>query len=331
MRRESAIGLVAIVVVAAIVAAILLTRGGGTPTPPAAEKVEPQSQAATPPAPPAPARPLGPSFDIVRVDPSGGAVLAGRAGPGDEVTVLDGGKEVGHVTADSRGNWVLVPDQPLTPGQRELSLSAKSPDGTVAKSDGIVAMLVPERAASGAAAASEPESKAEAPVAVLLPNEGAARPLQLPPLKNGQHLSLDTIEYGASGAMTLQGRSEPGAAIEAFLDAKPLGQATADAKGVWSITGGDEVPPGHYQLKLEAQEGGKKIAQLVTPFERAAVPKELAGEFVTVQPGNSLWRIARHSYGKGVLYIEIYQANKGEIHDPNLIYPGQRFAVPGKS
>jgi nucleoid-associated protein YgaU len=49
---------------------------------------------------------------------------------------------------------------------------------------------------------------------------------------------------------------------------------------------------------------------------------------VDIQPGNNLWRIAQHSYGDGLRYTEIYQANRTQIRDPNLIYPGQVFAVP---
>lgn len=49
---------------------------------------------------------------------------------------------------------------------------------------------------------------------------------------------------------------------------------------------------------------------------------------VTVQPGFTLWRIARENYGDGVLYVRVYAANKGQIRDPDLIYPGQVFTVP---
>ena len=47
-----------------------------------------------------------------------------------------------------------------------------------------------------------------------------------------------------------------------------------------------------------------------------------------VQPGNSLWRIARRSYGEGLRYTVIYEANKDHIRDPDLIYPGQVFVIP---
>ena len=45
-------------------------------------------------------------------------------------------------------------------------------------------------------------------------------------------------------------------------------------------------------------------------------------------PGNSLWRIARQVYGKGIQYVEIFEENKSLIKDPDLIYPGQIFNLP---
>src|SRR3954454_15644138 len=62
---------------------------------------------------PQPAAPVAPSFDIVKIGPSGTAGIAGRAEPGSKVTVRDGDKVIGEVTADRRGEWVLVPDQPI--------------------------------------------------------------------------------------------------------------------------------------------------------------------------------------------------------------------------
>jgi nucleoid-associated protein YgaU len=50
---------------------------------------------------------------------------------------------------------------------------------------------------------------------------------------------------------------------------------------------------------------------------------------VVIQPGNNLWRISRVIYGRGVEYTTIYDANKDQIRDPDLIYPGQIFATPG--
>lgn len=49
---------------------------------------------------------------------------------------------------------------------------------------------------------------------------------------------------------------------------------------------------------------------------------------VTVQPGFTLWGIAQERYGDGVMYVQVFEANRDKIKDPNLIYPGQVFSVP---
>lgn len=48
----------------------------------------------------------------------------------------------------------------------------------------------------------------------------------------------------------------------------------------------------------------------------------------TVVKGDCLWKIAKRFYGIGSRWTEIYNANKSKIKNPNLIYPGQVFAIP---
>ena len=49
---------------------------------------------------------------------------------------------------------------------------------------------------------------------------------------------------------------------------------------------------------------------------------------VTVQPGFTLWAIAKQNFGNGVMYVQVFEANKDKIKDPDLIYPGQVLSVP---
>jgi len=71
------------------------------------------------------------------------------------------------------------------------------------------------------------------------------------------------------------------------------------------------------------------VARLETPFSRAGFVLPGGDQaLVIVQPGNSLWRIARRVYGGGVEYVTIFQANRDQIRDPDLIYPGQIFVLP---
>jgi hypothetical protein len=48
----------------------------------------------------------------------------------------------------------------------------------------------------------------------------------------------------------------------------------------------------------------------------------------TVVSGDNLWNISKHFYGNGVFWTRIYNANRDQISNPNLIYPGQVFVIP---
>ena len=48
----------------------------------------------------------------------------------------------------------------------------------------------------------------------------------------------------------------------------------------------------------------------------------------TVSRGDNLWRISRRIYGEGTRYTVIYDANQGQIRNPDKIYPGQVFVLP---
>ena len=52
---------------------------------------------------------------------------------------------------------------------------------------------------------------------------------------------------------------------------------------------------------------------------------------MTVQPGNNLWTLARSTMVRACMYTQIFTANREQIRDPDLIYPGQIFAMPGRS
>ncbi len=101
---------------------------GESPSP-ASGQPKPQSEAK--PAESAPLKPTAvPSFDVVRIEPSGEGVIAGRAEPGWSVRVESGSTIVAETRADDQeGAWSIVLDKPLPSGD-SLSLRAISPDGT---------------------------------------------------------------------------------------------------------------------------------------------------------------------------------------------------------
>ena len=112
-----------------------------------------------------------------------------------------------------------------------------------------------------------------------------------------------------------------------------MGDATADPTGRWAFAPTAKMAPGDHRLRIDQLTATGQVAtRIEQPFQRAAISaKDIAeGQVVVVQPRQNLWRIARAAYGQGVRYTVIFEANRDQIRDPNLIFPGQVFTVPAK-
>lgn len=291
--------------------------------------------------PPPPRDPRDPSFDVVRLSRDGDTVIAGQAPPGAKVTVRDGDEVLGEVIADDRGEWVLLPETTLEPGSRRLRLEAETPDGEMRTSPDEVVVVVPERGTDVAGRPAETPAQEE-PLALLVPAEPAAegqapvatRVLQRPDLPGSIEtpagdLALDVIDYDAAGNLRLSGRGLAGADVLIYLDGGFIGGTGVDPAGLWTLVPDAAVDPGVYTLRLDQMVAGKVQARLELPFSRAAPITDFEGDsFIVVQPGNSLWRIARRTLGDGIRYSVIFEANADQIRDPDLIYPGQVFEIP---
>ncbi len=303
-----------------------------------------------------------PSFDVVRVNELGDAVIAGRAEPRSIVIIYDGDREIGRVAADSRGEWVFVSDRPLTPGQHEIGLLARSgPQSRL--SDQVVVLIAPEPRQDIAGQPSEGDPDREKPLALLVPRDeiGATTVLQSPTAtttadaadpqaagtgspaatsgtasaepgaSDGAPVSIDVVDYDEAGQLIVSGRSAPDSDVRLYLDNQFVGTARTESDGSFEVQPADPVEPGVYALRVdEVGPAGSVTARAETPFQRADAVSAAPPGFrqVVVQPGNSLWRLARRVYGEGIQYTVIYQANNSQIRNPDLIYPGQVFNVP---
>ncbi len=276
--------------------------------PPAAE---PQGTQAQTPAP------TLPSFDIVRVDRTGYAVIAGRASPNAKVTIYANDAPLAEATAGADGSWAISTETPLEAGAVELSLEMTAEDGGTIRSDQTIIIYVPQR-------------EGDRPLVLRTTPGGATEVLQ-EPRDDGVGmgpLSLETIDYDEQGAVIFSGRAEAGRVVQLFANGQFVGQTTATGDGRWRMTA--TMPPGVYTLHvIQLDENGRPAYAIELPFERANLSGvDLQDGKVVVQPGNSLWRIARRAYGRGIQYTIIYEANADQIRDPDLIYPGQIFEVP---
>jgi nucleoid-associated protein YgaU len=313
----------------------------------------PQASEAAPQSPAASRTPASsaPTFDVVRVNPQGNAVIAGRAEPRASVTVLDGGRPIGQATADQRGEWVLLPEKPLDPGGRQLSLSAKLPDSAeTLQSRDVVVLLVPEPAKD---VTGQPAAERSGALALSVPRDGTgpAALLQAPPASTGKlvassgnavpamaaaplppgSVTVDVVDYGADGRVNIGGHAPPNARIQIYLDNILIGHSLSSTEGRWGLTPDQPIRPGRYTMRADhVADDGRVHARAEIPFQMAdqAASSLPAGQNIVVQPGASLWRIARRTYGNGVRFSLIFEANQTQIRDPDMIYPGQIFTVP---
>jgi nucleoid-associated protein YgaU len=301
-----------------------------------------------------------PTFDIARIEPTGEAVIAGRAVPGATVELLRNGELHDQAVADQSGQFAMVPPR-LPPGTYDLTLRSKEPDGKLATSRQSVAVAL------------EPGPKDGPVVALMTPDKPTvvlSQPATSKPRAGA--VVVETVETEPGGKLHVSGRARPGAAVRLYLNESFVSSVTAGADGSFAVTINEGVVSGNYRVRLDEVESnsGTVRARAEVPFNvpdalvtasvptQATAPKrpetaaaqqpQLAATASTVPPdgnapsavvvpriatttvsrGDNLWRISRLTYGAGTRYAIIYKANREQIRNPNLIYPGQIFVVP---
>jgi nucleoid-associated protein YgaU len=343
-----------------------------------------------------------PNFDIVRAEPTGDMVMAGRAEPGWRVSVESGGQVVGSAVADAQGEWVITPDAPVRKGEHSLELKSQSPNGqqmlfskqrlalslgTANKGRPLVALteegeptrvlqMAPATQDDKRADISAGKPRSELPNPPLKPDASTA-------LASGDpvaQVTFTSIDYepNSSNAVFFTGRGIPGARVMLYIDNEFAGTASVDATGGWTFRGSRDLKQGTHALRADHVElaTGKVLARAEVNFDReapsavalgaastgssaaasgsaqprvktevadvqsstganpgaktadATVGTEIDPKVIIVRRGDTLWQIAARNYGNGSKYTQIFQTNKGQIRNPNLIYPSQRFNVP---
>lgn len=373
-----------------------------------------------------------PAFDLLRVEPNGSLVVAGRASPNSSVEIVSGSSVLATAKAGANGDFAAVLDRALKPGEHTVVLRSTSSDNVAATSpetaivsipssiDGEVVALVqqpgmpsrlitvPELKASESAAVTDgsvgistgeadtsqaaPEQKnleqnngsavvAEGDVKAKTGATQSAAPaeaqLSIPSQsvtetkdslseallkqKAGSTPYIEAVEIDGRQVF-VAGQSEPGKRVRVYVNDVLLGQAVVEPSGRFLIQTERDLPVGDYIIRVDilGEDGVTVTARAAVPFARqagenmtsiAAAPAAQAnspagaadtssGEnpalqradgAVIIRKGDTLWHISLRVYGQGMRYTTIYQANKDQIRDPNLIWPGQTFSVPSSS
>jgi nucleoid-associated protein YgaU len=284
------------------------------PEPPAALLVTESGAAVIQgPAPITPGEVATLSLDAISYAPDGAVQLAGK-GQGDATLriYLDNTAKL-DAAVGSDGTWaVTLPD--TAPGIYTMRIDQLGADGTVTsrfetpfKRETLEALAavaalapapVPERLAEPEPAPTPEPVPAPAPETAAV-SEPAPAPIPAPavtPVPEALPEPAPLVEAPAAAPVVAEPIPEPAPVPEPLPVPEPAPAVAAT----------DPVP-----------------AQTPVPTPVATAPVT-----ITVQPGFTLWGIANDMMGEGTMYVQVFEANKDKIRDPDLIYPGQVFTVP---
>ncbi|MBS1303540.1 LysM peptidoglycan-binding domain-containing protein [Loktanella sp. SALINAS62] len=279
--------------------------------------------------------------------PAGGDTVLVRAGTGGPAVTADPAAtpktpDAGDVLADATESDAqtdqTAPDDPVavvTAPQATPTDTLDAPDAVTGQVDVADTNAPVDTPAADPAATDAPDEQQPAPnIIVTADGVQIASVDQTAP----DRVALDAITYDDSGEVQLAGRAPEQGNLRVYLDNAPVRDGIATATGNWELTMPD-VAPGTYTLRIdEIAPDGSVASRVETPFLKEA-PADIRAlrdggpdvqriAISTVQPGMTLWGIATDRLGDGFLYVSIFEANKDQIRDPDLIYPGQVFSVP---
>ncbi len=288
--------------------AVASLQAPATPTPaaPAAPKApepaKPTPTEAQAPAQPAPAV-VPPSFDVVRVEDNGALVVAGKATGSAKVEIVTGSQVIGSATAGTDGDFAIVLDKPLKPGDYQIVLRSTAPDSVVATSTETAVVSVPEQPGGQVLALVEEPGKpaqlitvpepAKAPAtpsapATEQPAAGAAteapaaqQPAAAAPVATAPKVNVAVEAVEIEGKkIFIAGSADAGRKVRAYANEILIGEAQASPEGRFLIEAERELPVGDYIVRVDALEpDGVKVAG------RAAVP-------FTREPGEAIAAVA---------------------------------------
>jgi nucleoid-associated protein YgaU len=257
-----------------------------------------------PPLAPAPPAPIAPSFDIVRVEPNGDSVIAGRAAPGATVELLRDGEPHFRTLADESGHFAIVPS-PLPPGSHTIVLQSVAPDGTRARSRGSVTVAIADNKTTPPLVALSTPDK---PTMVLsnpdrsgavpeLPETrvtgrvgsprtaGFAEPATTPvtPASGPRPaVRIAAIDAEEGGRLFVSGEAAPGATVRLYLNETLIapGAVGADGKLAFAINRG--VKPGSYRVRLDDVDPVSREVK-----SRAEVPYKMPAQIAVTRPAQA--------------------------------------------
>ena len=269
------------------------------------------------------------SVDVFRVDEFGNIISAGKVSKEAKIEILaDDKKIIGADKTEADGSFVIFGKVQSTGLVQTVKIRGliedKGEEKIVDSAD--LFFVLPQVEKSNEKEVNKIEKKP-----LIVRDDGNDLKILAPiQVSSVDSITLDTISYTQDSSTELAGRARLDNTIRIYLNNKLESEVKVNESGAWKTTLSD-IQAGVYTLRLdELNDNGIVEGRLELPFKKEdeALIQAMGEGSITVQPGNSLWRIARKYYGKGIQYVEIFERNSHLIKDPDLIYPGQVFSLP---
>ena len=269
------------------------------------------------------------SVDVFRVDEFGNIISAGKVSKEAKIEILaDNKKIIGADKTEADGSFVIFGKVQSTGLVQTVKIRGIIEDEGKEKivDSADLFFVLPQVEKNN----EKEENKIEKKPLIVRDDGNDLKILAPIQVSSVDSITLDTISYTQDSSTELAGRARLDNTIRIYLNNKLEGEVKVNESGAWKTTLSD-IQAGVYTLRLdELNDNGTVEGRLELPFKKEdeALIQAMGEGSITVQPGNSLWRIARKYYGKGIQYVEIFERNSHLIKDPDLIYPGQVFSLP---
>ena len=270
-------------------------------------------------------------IEIARVKPDGAAVVAGNSLPGAVISVFEDKILLGKTTADSNGEWVVVLEKRLGPGQHLISVAAELENGKSIMANTSIAIEIYGDQSTKPLVALLPENQIDMPILLQSPDDEATEKIAEVPSKSAvAQIWPRSLVWQGESKLSIGGQSRGGVRVKISTNGTFFGDALVLADGGWQVTGQIYTNRQIYRLEFALVDNtGQAVATYTLPVRTRDLQKGLDGaQLVIVNKGDALWRIAYRSFGEGVRYIDIVRKNTGDINNPDLIFPNQIFVLP---
>lgn len=283
--------------------------------------------------------------------------IAGIGTKGYQVRVFADDKEVGLANVNAQGRFLVETEEPLDVGKHQITAALENKTTKQVMLRAIVPFDRPEGKALAAVASSKPAAttpvaKPETEMAkveldkpeldVMKPVEEVANAAveAVGNVVTDVETVIEKVTEAASEMVKTEVATTQTMTDEAMADTKDVAMAPSVEKPEMVETVENTAVMMKPETAQESSSTNTEVAlataETVQSSDQTDEPKTIvqeqlqpsASQSVIIRRGDTLWQIARRTYGAGVRYTTIYLANQEQIINPDMIEPGQVFAVP---